>query len=159
MEGLVPAVTSAILSVMPLWTSDAEQSRATSYAAIIVEEAQAVQPEIDPFLMVAIIYRESSFRPNISGKRGEVGLMQIFPYGALMRTINKGVTREDLKDVRTNVRVGVSHLLFWQNECGADDMAVWLSAYNSGKCKRNGYGSRVMHLYCELKPGGCEDIS
>jgi soluble lytic murein transglycosylase-like protein len=159
MEGLVPAVTSAILSMMPLWSSDAEQTRAASYAAIIVEEAQAVQPEIDPFLVVAIIYRESSFRPNVSGKRGEVGLMQIFPYGALMRTINKGVTRDDLKDARTNVHVGVSHLLFWQNECGADDMAVWLSAYNSGKCKRNGYGSRVMHLYCELKPGGCEDIS
>ena len=159
MEALVPAVTSAILSVMPLWSSDAEQARAATYAAIIVEEAQAVQPEIDPFLMVAIIYRESSFRPNISGKRGEVGLMQIFPYGALMRTINKGVTRDDLKDARTNVRVGVSHLLFWQRECGAGDMAVWLSAYNSGKCKRNGYGSRVVHLYCELKPGGCEDIS
>ena len=104
-------------------------------------------------------FRESSFRPNVSGKRGEVGLMQIFPYGALMRTINKGVTRDDLKDARTNVRVGVSHLLFWQDKCGANDMAVWLSAYNSGKCKRNGYGSRVVHLYCELKPGGCEDIS
>ena len=159
MEGLVPAVTSAILSVMPLWTSDAEQSRAASYAAIIVEEAQAVQPEIDPFLVVAIVYRESSFRPSASGKRGEVGLMQIFPYGALMRTINKGVTKDDLGDARTNVRVGVSHLLFWQNECGPDDMSVWLSAYNSGKCKRNAYGSRVMRLYCNLKPGGCEDIS
>jgi soluble lytic murein transglycosylase-like protein len=159
MEGLVPAVTSAILSMMPLWSSDAEQTRAASYAAIIVEEAQAVQPEIDPFLVVAIVYRESSFRPNVSGKRGEVGLMQIFPYGALMRTINKGVTRDDLKDARTNVRVGVSHLLFWQDKCGANDMAAWLSAYNSGKCKRNGYGSRVVHLYCELKPGGCEDIS
>jgi soluble lytic murein transglycosylase-like protein len=159
MEGLVPAVTSAILSLMPLWTSDAEQSRAATYAAIVVEEAQAVQPEIDPFLMVAIIYRESSFRPNVAGKRGEVGLMQILPYGALMQTINKGVTKGNLEDARTNVRVGVSHLVFWQNECGSDDMAVWLSAYNSGKCKRNGYGSRVMHLYCELKPGGCEDIS
>jgi soluble lytic murein transglycosylase-like protein len=159
MESLVPAVTSAILSVMPLWSSDAEQARAASYAEIIVEEAQAVQPEIDPFLMVAIIYRESSFRPGVAGKRGEVGLMQIFPYGALVRTINMGVTKEDLGDPRTNVRVGVSHLLFWQNECGPDDMSVWLSAYNSGKCKRNGYGSRVMRLYCNLKPGGCEDIS
>jgi soluble lytic murein transglycosylase-like protein len=159
MEGLVPAVTSAILSLMPLWTSDAEQARAAAYAAIVVEEAQAVQPEIDPFLVVAIIYRESSFRPAVAGKRGEVGLMQIFPRGALMRTINKGVTKEDLGDARTNVRVGVSHLKFWQNKCGADDPAVWLSAYNSGRCKRNGYGSRVMHLYCELKPGGCEDIS
>jgi soluble lytic murein transglycosylase-like protein len=159
MEGLVPAVTSAILSLMPLWTTDAEQARAATYAAIITEEAQAVQPEIDPFLVVAMIYRESSFRAGVSGQRGEVGLMQIFPRGALMRTINKDVTAEDLADPRTNVRVGVSHLLFWQNECHTDDMAIWLSAYNSGKCRRNGYGGRVVHLYCELKPGGCADIS
>jgi soluble lytic murein transglycosylase-like protein len=159
MENVISAVTSAILSLMPLWTSDAEKERAEQYAAIVVEEAEAVRPEIDPFLVVAIIYRESSFRPNVTGKRGEVGLMQIFPYGALVRTINKGVSKEDLVDARTNIRVGVSHLLFWQSECGAGDMAVWLSAYNSGKCKPNAYGRRVSHLYCRLRPGGCADIS
>ena len=159
METVISAVTSAILSLMPLWNSDAEKERAARYATIVVEESGAVQPEIDPFLVVAIIYRESSFRPNVEGKRGEVGLMQIFPYGALVRTINKGVTKEDLADARTNVRVGVSHLLFWQNECGTDDMTVWLSAYNSGRCRPNGYGRRVTSLYCRLRPGGCADIS
>jgi len=147
MENLVSTVTSAILSLMPLWSTDAEQARAAQYAAIVIEESQAVQPEVDPFLVVAIIYRESSFRAEVRGKRGEVGLMQILPLGTLTRSI----TKDDLTDVRTNIRVGINHLVYWQSECGADRTLVWVSAYNSGKCRANGYGKRVLRLYNRLK--------
>jgi soluble lytic murein transglycosylase-like protein len=155
MENLVSTVTSAILSLMPLWNTDAERTRAAEYAEIVIEEAQAVEPEIDPFLVVAIIYRESSFRADVRGQRGEVGLMQILPLGTLTRSIAK----DDLSDVRTNVRVGLSHLVYWQNECGADRTLVWVSAYNSGKCRANGYGKRVLHLYNRIKPARPGEIS
>lgn len=155
MENLIAAVTAAILSLMPLWKSDASHERAKDYATIIVEESQAVQPPIDPFLVAAIIFKESSFRAKIKGKRGEVGLMQVMPRGAVTRTI----TKERNLDVRANIRVGIGHLNYWQKECGRDDMDIWLSAYNAGRCKKTKYAKRVRRLYCRIKPGGCGGIS
>jgi len=155
LESLITTVSAAILSLVPLWTSDTDRQRAESYATIIVEESLAVRPEMDPFVIVSVIFRESSFRAKIKGKRGEVGLMQIMPRGTLTRSI----ATEDLTDVRSNIRVGIGHLQYWQEECGADDMELWLSAYNAGKCRRTSYGKRIKRLYCRIKPGGCEKIS
>lgn len=155
MDTLIAAVAAAILSLMPQWKSETKQDKADEYAQIIVEESQAVQPEIDPFLVVAIIFRESSFRRKVKGKRGEVGLMQVMPRGTLTRTI----TKQDLTDARANIRAGVGHLRYWQDECDSEDMELWLSAYNAGKCKKTFYGRSVRKLYCKLKPGGCGGIS
>jgi len=155
MENLIAAVAAAILSLVPQWRSDESRERADGYAKVIVEECGAVQPPIDPFLVTAIIFRESSFRAKVKGERGEVGLMQIMPRGTLTRSI----TTDDLTDARANVRVGVGHLDYWRRTCGADDMEVWLSAYNSGKCKPSGYGKRVRRLFCKIKPGGCGGVS
>jgi soluble lytic murein transglycosylase-like protein len=155
MDNLVAAVTAAVLSVVPHWKTEKAVTRARNYATIIVEESQAVQPPIDPFLVVAIIFKESSFRANVKGARGEVGLMQIMPHGTLTRSI----TKESMTDVRANIRVGIGHLHYWQERCGPDDMDLWLSAYNAGKCKRTKYSRRIRRLYCKIKPGGCGGVS
>ena len=155
MENLIAAVTAAVLSLVPHWKSEAAKDRAEEYATIIVEESQAVQPPIDPFLVAAIIFKESSFRAKVKGKKGEVGLMQIMPRGSLTRTIIKG----SMKGVRSNIRVGVGHLHYWQKRCGRDKMDVWLSAYNAGRCKQTKYARRVKRLYCKIKPGGCGGVS
>jgi len=155
MDSLTATVAAAILSLLPLWKTDESRLQAEEYARIITEESQAIQPEVDPFLVVAIIFRESSFRPKVKGKRGEVGLMQILPRGTLTRSI----TKDDLTNVRANIRVGVGHLQYWRETCGDDDLDLWLSAYNAGKCKRTGYGKRIRRLYCQIKPGGCERVS
>ena len=155
MDNLIAAVTAAVLSLVPHWKSEKAMIRAEEYSTIIVEETQAVQPPIDPFLVVAIIFKESSFRAKVKGKKGEVGLMQIMPRGTLTRSI----TKERMTDVRANIRVGVGHLHYWQERCGSDDMDLWLSAYNAGKCKRTKYAKRVRRLYCKIKPGGCGGVS
>ncbi len=155
MDNLIAAVTAAILSLVPQWKSESAHIRAEKYATIIVEESQAVQPPIDPFLVVAIIFKESSFRAQIKGKKGEVGLMQIMPRGTLTRSI----TKESLTDVRPNIRVGVGHLHYWQERCGSNNTDIWLSAFNAGKCKRTKYAKRVRRLYCKIKPGGCGGVS
>jgi soluble lytic murein transglycosylase-like protein len=156
LENIVTAVTAAILSLVPHWTSDKSKDRAEDYAAIIVEECEAVQPKIDPFLVVAIAYKESSFRAKIKGKRGEVGLMQVLPNGALTRTISK---QPQLLDVRSNIRVGIGHLNYWQNKCGEKKMDVWISAYNAGRCTKTDYAKRIRRVYCKVKPGGCGGVS
>jgi soluble lytic murein transglycosylase-like protein len=158
LENVVAAVTAAILSLVPHWTSDAAKERAKNYAQIIVEESGAVQPKIDPFLVTAIAFKESSFRAKVHGKRGEVGLMQILPKGALTRTITR-TTKKQLLDARSNIRVGIGHLNYWQNRCGPDNMDRWLSAYNSGRCKKTKYAKRIRRVYCKIKPGGCGGIS
>ena len=155
MENLIAAVTAAVLSLVPHWKSEEDQAKAKKYAAIIVEESQAVQPPIDPFLVAAIIFKESSFRANVKGKKGEVGLMQVMPRGALTRAI----TSERMTDVRSNIRVGIGHLHYWQERCGIDDMDLWISAYNLGRCKRTKYAKRIKRLYCKIRPGGCGGVS
>lgn len=155
MENLIAAVTVAILSLVPHWKSDTSQERAKEYATIIVEETQAVQPPIDPFLVTAVIFKESSFRAHIEGQKGEVGLMQVMPRGAVTRAVSK----EKMVGVRSNIRVGIGHLVYWREHCGYDNTSVWLSAYNLGKCKRTKYAKRVRRVYCKIKPGGCGNVS
>ena len=158
LENVIAAVTAAILSLVPHWTSDKSKERAHKFAAIIVEESEAVQPKIDPFLVTAIAFKESSFRHKVKGARGEVGLMQILPKGALTRTIER-TTKKQLMDVRANVRMGVGHLSYWQKRCGPDNMDKWLSAYNTGRCKKTTYAKRIRRVYCKIRPGGCGGIS
>ncbi|MDD5305952.1 MAG: transglycosylase SLT domain-containing protein [Deltaproteobacteria bacterium] len=157
MDSLVTAVAASILSLLPHWKSEQARERAHEYASIIVEESaigETRDPEIDPFLVVAIIFRESSFRAEVKGKHGEVGLMQVMPLGTLTRTI----TKDSSTDVRANIRAGIGHLRYWQAECGSD-MLTWVSAYNAGKCIKTGYGRRIISLYCNLHPGGCGGVS
>ena len=156
MESIVTAVTAAILSLVPHWTSDKSKERAENYAAVIVEESEAVQPKMDPFLVVAIAFKESSFRAQVKGKRGEIGLMQILPRGALTRTISK---EPRLMDVRSNIRVGIGHLNYWKKKCGEENTDVWISAYNAGRCTKTDYAKRVRRVYCKVKPGGCGGVS
>ena len=155
MDNLIAAVTAAVLSLVPHWKSETKQERAKEYATIIVEESQAVQPPLDPFLVTAIIFKESSFRAKVKGKKGEVGLMQVMPHGALTRAI----TTEDMSGVRSNIRVGIGHLHYWQTRCGIDNVDRWVSAYNLGRCKRTDYAKRIRRLYCKIRPGGCGGVS
>ncbi len=111
---------------------------------------------MDPFLVVAVAFRESSFREKVKGKRGEVGLMQVLPYGALTRTITK---ESKPIEVRANIRIGIGHLNYWQKKCGDKDMATWISAYNIGRCTKTDYAKRIMSVYCKVKPGGCKKVS
>jgi soluble lytic murein transglycosylase-like protein len=156
LESVVTAVTAAILSLVPHWTSDKYKERAENYASIIVEESEAVQPKMDPYLVVAIAFRESSFREKVKGKHGEVGLMQVLPYGALTRTIIKDPAPMEL---RSNIRIGIGHLNYWQKKCGNKDIDTWISAYNIGRCVKTDYAKRIRSTYCKVKPGGCKKVS
>ena len=53
----------------------------TRYAAEI--RTAAARHRIPPELVRAVIFRESGFNPNATGKAGEIGLMQILPRGAV----------------------------------------------------------------------------
>lgn len=61
-------------------------------------------PDVDPYLILSIIYQESRFAPNVSNG-GCVGLMQISEYWHRDRAAKLGVT--DFWDPYSNVLLGI----------------------------------------------------
>jgi soluble lytic murein transglycosylase-like protein len=70
--------------------------------------AAANENGIDPKFVHQIIRIESRHRPNVTGKAGEIGLMQIKLQTA--RGVGYTGTRSGLYDPETNIRYGVRYL-------------------------------------------------
>ncbi len=106
------------------------------YRAII--EAHAKNYDLDPALVAAVIYSESSFDPPARSQAGAVGLMQVLPETGIAiatRTGGKRFTPEDLLDPEINIRYGcwyLRHLTrrYASHPTQASDLA--LASYNAG---------------------------
>lgn len=93
---------------------------------------------VDPFLVRALIWRESRFDPLTHGEADEHGLMQVRPdVGQMWAKANKieDYKDDDLYDPETNIRVGTWYLnralKHWSQ---ADDpVAFALAEYNAGR--------------------------
>lgn len=89
----------------------------------------------DPFLLLAVIEIESSYRPTAVSHKGAVGLMQIRPFVA--RAIHDEMTKGPLSstkalyDPETNVRLG-SYYLAKLIKAFDGDIKLALEAYNRG---------------------------
>ncbi len=112
------------------------QPRESVYDPVIV--AVAREEGVDPFLVRALIWRESRFNPSIYGTAQEHGLMQVTPaVGEAWAKANKvpDFKPEDLFDPVTNIRAGtwyLSHALRRWNQ--ADDPVPFaLAEYNAGR--------------------------
>lgn len=89
--------------------------------------------DVDPFLVSAVIYEESRFKPAAYSKRGAIGLMQIMPSTASW--ISKHIYREKIQtsvlyQPEKNIELGVWYLNYLEKKYGRDDLV--LAAYNSG---------------------------
>ncbi|MBI1883651.1 MAG: lytic transglycosylase domain-containing protein [Chlamydiae bacterium] len=90
--------------------------------------------ELDPLLVAALIYTESSFRPGVTSMSGAVGLMQLMPDTALQVAQEKGLKNfrvEELCDARTNLELGCFYLSKLGREFQNLDQV--LIAYNAGR--------------------------
>lgn len=93
---------------------------------------------LPPELVRAVIFRESRFDPDVRGKAGEIGLMQILPTGAAAEwaRIHKCPVpdRTALENVRVNLEVGCFFLARsmrrWQKYKAQTALA--LCQYNAG---------------------------
>lgn len=93
----------------------------------------AGQNQLDPALVAAVIYEESSFEETISSDAGAVGLMQLMPSTAVWIAAKTGgadflVT--DLKDPSVNIAYGCWYLRYLIDRYGSSELA--LAAYNGG---------------------------
>jgi len=93
---------------------------------------------VDPFLVRALIWRESKFNPTRHGEADERGLMQVQPdVGQMWAKANKieNFKDDDLYDPETNIRVGTWYLnralKHWS--LTDDPVTFALAEYNAGR--------------------------
>lgn len=114
---------------------------------------------VDPNLVAAVIWAESSGDPNAVSSKGARGLMQLMPETAKALGVNK------VLDPRENVEGGTRYLRQMLDE-QEGDLSRALAAYNAGPTavKRHGgippyretreYVGRVMRVYERSSGGG-----
>ena len=102
---------------------------------LIVQEAR--ESGVDPFLIRALIWRESKFNPQTHGTADERGLMQVTPeVGLMWAKANKiaNFQPDDLYDPTTNIRAGTWYLnraiRRWSQT--DDPVTFALAEYNAG---------------------------
>lgn len=107
---------------------------AVGYPTVFVPTIAAQNVKVDPFLAAAVIREESQYDARAVSRVGAIGLMQVMP--ATASTVAKkfglaDVSREDLFDEGTNVRIGV-HYLDQLLEQFQGNVSYAVASYNAG---------------------------
>jgi soluble lytic murein transglycosylase-like protein len=133
-------VAFAFVLVAPLILSAGEASAGSSqqYAALIATHAAANGVPME--LAQAVVRYESNYNPRVTGRAGEIGLMQIKLQTA--RGLGYRGSRQGLYDPATNIAwgmkyLGQAHQFASGSECGT------LSRYNGGL-----FTKRLIRSYC-----------
>lgn len=111
----------------------------TRYADQI--RAAAERHGLNPELVRAVVFRESRFDPEVRGKAGEIGLMQVLPSGAGAEWARQNgkpePTARELKDPERNLDIGCWFLAQGMRRYAefreADELA--LARYNAGQSR------------------------
>ena len=97
-------------------------------AALIFDVA--LSERVDPELAFRLVKLESNFNPRATSRVGAVGLVQVMPSTATI--YDRTVTREELYDPKTNLRIGFQYLRRLIGLYGGD-VRLALLAYNLGE--------------------------
>jgi soluble lytic murein transglycosylase-like protein len=89
----------------------------------------AIEARIDPKMAFGLVRAESSFRTRAVSPVGAMGLTQLMPSTA--RWLRPGVSRTELLDPRTNLRVGFRYLRQLLDTYEGNERLA-LTAYNRG---------------------------
>jgi soluble lytic murein transglycosylase len=100
--------------------------------------AAAARFKVDPLLVKAVVWRESKFHPNVRGKAGEIGLMQIQEMAALEwieADHIENFQHEQCFDPGTNALAGTFYLSkLMKRYTNTDDAVPYaLADYNAGR--------------------------
>lgn len=90
--------------------------------------------DLDPALVVAVIYAESGFREGAVSEHGAIGLMQLLPATAKEIALRTGGERfevADLRDPRVNIRYGSNYLRYLLDRYDGSQVEA-LAAYHAG---------------------------
>ena len=110
---------------------------------------------VEPALLAAVMFKESTCRPEAIGGAGEIGLTQIHPR-VWTRHLKKHdfiESAEDLFDPEVNLRCS-AHILGGHLEKTDGDVWKSLRRYNGAGPKARLYADRVFATYLALSEGG-----
>jgi hypothetical protein len=106
----------------------ANQARQQRFAKLQVAATETYGTPLS--LTMAMMFKESSGRPGVIGKRGEVGLMQVHPL-----TSARFCKRIDMSDPRGQVICGHKVLRYGYDRCGTWKGALTWYASSRGACE------------------------
>jgi soluble lytic murein transglycosylase len=130
--GVILSRSSDPLYVVQEWLNF---SRFKRFDPLIAEAGKKYQ--VDPMLIKAIIWRESSFHPEKVGTKGERGLMQLTPLAANEWAKAQKIPTfkpTDLFDPKTNIEAGTWYIKQALQRWGDknDPLVFALAEYNAG---------------------------
>ncbi|MFN2548736.1 MAG: lytic transglycosylase domain-containing protein, partial [Myxococcales bacterium] len=102
-----------------------------AFPADVAQSATRVR--VDPYLLLAVMRRESLFKPDTRSAAGAVGLLQLLPATARRAAMVLGrptLRDEELTEPATAIDLGAWYLAELLGRFG--DPAVALAAYNAG---------------------------
>jgi len=106
-------------------TSEAD---AETMAQAFVDAGEA--NSVDPLLLVAIAFRESSLNPSALGQLRERGLMQVHGVALQHRPDN---CHEDLETINCQIRTGARWLAIVREQCPGSPWR-WVCSYGNSRC-------------------------
>ena len=89
----------------------------------------AINSQVDPDVAFGLVRAESNFKNSATSPVGAVGLTQLMPKTA--KWLEPGITRGDLRDPDTNLRIGFRYLRQLLDRYEGDSRLA-LTAYNRG---------------------------
>ncbi|MFX0548826.1 lytic transglycosylase domain-containing protein [Hathewaya histolytica] len=104
-----------------------------TYLGSVLENSKKY--DLDPYLVLAVIKTESSFKPDAVSSQDARGLMQITPSTGKWISTKMGIKsfeESDLYDPQTNIKMGCWYLDNLSKEFNGNQM-VYLAAYNGGR--------------------------
>jgi soluble lytic murein transglycosylase len=128
------------------------------YRSLVIPESR--EKGLDPYLVAAIIRRESAFNPTVTSGAGAIGLMQVMPETG--RVLARAASLRDfepslLRQPDVNVHLGTRYLAEMLDRF-ENDLPLVLSAYNAGPTRARAWRelpeARDAELFAERIPYG-----
>ncbi len=114
---------------------------AKSVATLIVREARRY--DIDPRVLATVIRHESGYKPEAIGRRGELGLCQLYR-GTVATAGYDHLSDDQLMVPWLNIRLGARRLARAAKQCGGGGPENYLGPYNGRGCGRNLYSRKIL---------------
>lgn len=128
---------------------------------------EANKYNLDPFIIIAIMYQESRFNKDAIGGAGEIGLMQVMPSTAEKMAQQMGWHNYSLHIIEDNIQIGTRYLIYCLNrtteytQSSLENMDYGLSAYNrglgavlrdlqAGRDPKNRYQEEVLRVHSRI---------
>lgn len=110
-----------------------EQAYPQAYRSLI--EGAIGRSDLDPLLVMSLMWAESTYRPQVVSPAGAIGLLQLMPSTAEQLAEEYGEKHFDSRDLfrpAVNIEFGVRYLKKLK-KLFPDNPIAWIAAYNAGE--------------------------